>query len=394
MKYSLSCIFILLSLIFHAQELNELGIDVEITPSSSLENSDSSLSAFRIKIKDLAIGKIQKVRIYHFGDSHIQPNNLTGETRFYAQTYFGNGGRGLVFPYSLANTNGPKDYTITSNVKWANSWCINYPHKFNIGIAGMGVQSLSKEGEIKVNLNTDTTSFTKVKAMVIYSMDDPENGKISLNNMSSKSGSDKNYDTLSVDLYDEEETLNIAFSGTKITIHGIYFENEQNGVIYNSAGVAGARYKDYNKTEYFTEQLTLLNPDLVIISLGTNESYDSNYNGTAFEAEVDTMISKIKRTIPQANIIITLPSENYKLANGKHLENNTVDKVKAVLRSQALKHNCAIWDLCAAMGGDGSMLEWYEKGWVNKDHVHFLKAGYNEQGYLLFEAINKSLEQD
>jgi lysophospholipase L1-like esterase len=393
MKFIYYCLFLLFTGSLEAQLINDIGVVVEVEPSSKLENTDSSLTVFKQKIKDFNKGEIKKVKIFHFGDSHIQPNNLTGETRQYTQTYFGNAGRGLVFPYSLANTNGPKDYTITSTVKWTNSWCINYPHRFDLGIAGMGVQSLSKEGAVNVNLNKDTASFTKVKATVIYSMEDPENGKISLNNVSSNSSTEKKFDTLSVDLNDEEQSLNIVFSGSKITIHGLYYENNQSGIVYNSAGVAGARYKDFNKTEYFTDQLGILNPDLVIISLGTNESYDSNYNGSTFESEVDTMLCKLKRTVPNVNIILTLPSENYKMVNGKPIKNYTVEKVSEVLRSQALKHNCAIWDLYTAMGGDGSMLEWYDKGWVNKDHVHFLKAGYKEQGYLLFEAIYKTLEE-
>ena len=41
-------------------------------------------------------------------------------------------------------------------------------------------------------------------------------------------------------------------------------------------GVNGATYDDYNNTEIFFNQLPHLNPDLVIVSLGTNESFEDS----------------------------------------------------------------------------------------------------------------------
>lgn len=372
------CLFLLICTFSKAQENN-----------SRLENTDSSLTEFIFKLNQLSSGKNKKIKILHIGDSHVQPDNFTGEARRQAQKKFGNGGRGLVFPYSLAKTNGPKDFTITSNVQWVNSWNINYPHKFNLGIAGMGIQSLTSDGEVDVNLIKDSLKNPFVKAMVIYSMD--KNGKISLNNRISKMNSKPEFDTITLNLEKEQTNLKIAFSGSKLTIHGIYFENSTSGIIYNSAGVAGARYQDFNNTAYFSEQLKLFSPDLVIISLGTNESFDPNYEKEKFSNEVGNLIQKIKANSPSVNIILTLPSENYRVRKGIPIENVTVQSVSAVLRTQAIKNNCAIWDLYKTMGGKGSMLIWQKEGLVNKDLIHFLRSGYWKQGALLFEAIESQL---
>jgi hypothetical protein len=35
------------------------------------------------------------------------------------------------------------------------------------------------------------------------------------------------------------------------------------------------------------------------------------------------------------------------------------------------------------------MLTWQKEGLVNKDHIHFLRAGYWKQGALLYEAIER-----
>ncbi|MFY7668871.1 MAG: GDSL-type esterase/lipase family protein [Crocinitomicaceae bacterium] len=368
------CLFLLICTFSKAQENN-----------SRLENTDSSLTEFTFKLNQLSSGKNKKIKILHIGDSHVQPDNFTGEARRQTQKKFGNGGRGLVFPYSLAKTNGPKDFTITSNVQWINSWNINYPHKFNLGISGMGIQSLTSEGEVDVNLIKDSLKNPFIKAIVIFTMD--KTGEISLNNRISKKASNSEFDTITLSLEKEQTNLKIAFTGSKLTIHGIYFENSTNGIIYNSAGVAGARYQDFNNTAYFSEQLKLFSPDLVIISLGTNESFDPNYEKEKFSNEVDNLIQKIKANSPSVNIILTLPSENYRVRKGIPIENATVQSVSAVLRTQAIKNNCAIWDLYKTMGGKGSMLVWQKEGLVNKDLIHFLRSGYWRQGSLLFEAI-------
>src|ERR1700759_3120631 len=43
-----------------------------------------------------------KITIAHFGDSHIQPGIFSGEVRRYMQNQKGDGGYGMIFPYSAA----------------------------------------------------------------------------------------------------------------------------------------------------------------------------------------------------------------------------------------------------------------------------------------------------
>ena len=59
--------------------------------------------------------------------------------------------------------------------------------------------------------------------------------------------------------------------------HGIVLENTFNsGVLYHMIGVNGATYDDYNNTEIFFNQLPYLKPDLIVASLGTNESFEDS----------------------------------------------------------------------------------------------------------------------
>ena len=388
-SYKLAIIF------FYALSLlnSALGQNTDLNlGENEIENSDSSLIFFKLKMDSLKNGSLKKVKILQIGDSHIQPDNFSGETRRKLQTRYGNGGRGLVFPYTLAKTNGPKDFTVTSTSTWINSWIINYPHKFKIGLPGIGIQSVLDNGSIDFSMIKDSLKSPYITAFAVYSMEQGSNGIITLNNQVTKKNSGLLFDTICIQLTKEQPNLKIDFKGTKLTLHAVYFENEKPGIIYNSIGVAGAKYKDYVGEELFSQQLPLFNPDLVILSLGTNESFDSKYNETSFALLVDSMINTIKKSIPNASILITLPSENYRVKSGQTIENSTVYSVSTVLKTQAQKHNCAIWDLYTVMGGKGSMLKWHSAGLVNQDHIHYLRKGYNLQGQLLYNALKDFIE--
>ncbi len=61
---------------------------------------------------------------------------------------------------------------------------------------------------------------------------------------------------------------------SKYELNGIVLEKDTPGILYSGIGVNGAKYSDYNKYPLFFEQLKAVHPDLLVFSLGTNESYD------------------------------------------------------------------------------------------------------------------------
>jgi lysophospholipase L1-like esterase len=214
---------------------------------------------------------------------------------------------------------------------------------------------------------------------------------VTVNKSITKTTTQVHFDTLTFNSAMPQSKLDVSFSGTAMTLHGVYVENDQAGVVYNAAGVAGARYRDFLRNDFFIEQLPLFTPDLVIISLGTNESYDPLFTEASFRQIVDSMFTMIEERIPNTSVLIALPSENYRVKNGVATVNQRIPIITNILREQSQKHGFAVWDLFEAMGGEGSMLEWKKAGLVNEDHIHYLKKGYNLQGELLFEAIDKGL---
>ena len=384
MKF-MSLLYVLLSLPVFAQQIQpKLGENI-------LENNGILFEQFKQKITSLKSGKIQKIRILHIGDSHIQPDNLSGIVRKNFQSTYGNGGRGLVFPYTLAKTNGPKDFSATSASSWNNHWIINYPHKFKIGLPGIGIKSTLDSGNITFNFIKDSLKSPFTNGFIIYSFQAEKNGHISVSPSFKKNSNQLMFDTLHFDFKSPQTKLDIKFTGSKLLFHSSYFENEQPGIVYNAAGVAGARYRDFLSNEFFTKQLPYFQPDMLILSLGTNESYDPTFTTEGFRSRVDSMFTMIQSKLPNCAVIITLPSENYRIKNSIPIVNDRIEIISDILRKESTRFGYSIWDLKKAMGGDGSMLQWKEAGLVNKDYLHFLRKGYNLQGKLLFEAIHKEL---
>lgn len=76
-----------------------------IHPRQNIISNLTSLDPFYKKLAALKKKGKGQVRIVHLGDSHIQADLLTAPVRTCLQAFFGNAGRGLVFPYQLARSN-------------------------------------------------------------------------------------------------------------------------------------------------------------------------------------------------------------------------------------------------------------------------------------------------
>lgn len=169
------------------------------------------------------------------------------------------------------------------------------------------------------------------------------------------------------------------------TIYGVLLENSYgSGVLYASAGVNGATFFHFNHTGTFLDQLPGVQPDLVIVSLGTNESVIARFPTAQIEAEVDHFLQKIRAQLPQASILVTTNSDNLR---NKVIENPNSLVMRDLLIRKAREYNAAWWDLYQIMGGPGSMRLWRNQGLSRPDGVHFTESGYLLQAQLLNAAL-------
>lgn len=328
-------------------------------------------------------------RILHIGDSHLQPNNLSGLTRYELQKAFGNAGRGLIFPYILAKTNGPKDFRFTSNITWTSSW-ITKPSTQAIGLTGISIKSNATNGWMRWSTGKDSLEYPATKGTIVYEIQDCQACFVKVN------GIQKTYeqqgrliDTLNFLVL--EDSSKLEFQGCVITLLDLIEGSDQSGIIYHSTGVAGATYKSYNDNPHFEKGLKLIKPNMVVVSLGTNESV-KKWDALSFEKEVRYFTERIKNNLPSAQVVLVLPNENYLKVNGAYVYNAKIDSVHQVLIKVAKDLNLLVYNQQEAMGGRGCMLEWQKLGLVNEDHIHFLRKGYQKQGVLLAAFLKQNIK--
>lgn len=171
-------------------------------------------------------------------------------------------------------------------------------------------------------------------------------------------------------------------------LNGIVLENNQNGILYHSIGVNGAKYSDYNKYAVFFEQINALNPDLIIISLGTNEAFDKLCID-CFYNQVEAFLVVLRQQNPDAVVLLTTPPPSlFQRRN----PNTFCESYSDIIINNSLKNQYSVWDLYRAMGGNQSMQKLISQGLIARDRVHYSTTGYQEQGILLFEALMEAYQ--
>lgn len=135
-------------------ELNAFYLEVVDTSALKLQN-DTFLYPFFERLHALENQQTQKVRIAHIGDSHIQADFLTKGVRQHFQRDFGNGGRGLIFPYKIAKTNGPLDFAITTDVDWKAKRNVFPQQPMEIGVSGITIGTEKPHYHLQIRIDSN-----------------------------------------------------------------------------------------------------------------------------------------------------------------------------------------------------------------------------------------------
>ncbi len=371
-----------------------------VLDSNLIHNDSLALQPFYAKLSRLKKTGRRKLSIVHIGDSHIQADVFSGELRQHFQKDFGNAGRGLVFPYRVAKTNEPYGLNTSTNAIWKAKRNAFPNQPLPIGISGITIETADTAAEIKLavkdqnglnySFNRVTLFYQKSEESFDFAIYDSlhrelayiNNRRDSLNEFSTVIQLNQSYRQIILKSCPRTSSQNCT------RIYGILLENDSSGILYNMIGVNGAEYQHYNQSQYFIRQLTVLKPDLVIISMGTNEGYNPGFNSKLFYAHVDSLISSIKRSNPDACFLLTTPGDSFRKTRKGRVKNPDMMEVRNTLIRYCRNNNIAWWDLYAIMGGYGSMQKWFKAG-LSRDRLHFSGKGYPIQADLLYKAFMK-----
>lgn len=344
----------------------------------------------------------QQVRIVHLGDSHVQGNFLTHQVRKRLQHVFGDAGRGLVFPYKLAKTNGPQDYLVETNCNgsWRAANCQrDLDEATPFGVSGFTLETTGPNCELTFRLRDTATAevepFTQVTIfhrkspaafdLRVYDDVTGQQGKLFLAGEYSSS------------FYFERPVGQFTLAAQRtvdgqrsLTLDGISLENELSGVVYHSIGVNGAKFVDFARARYFAKEVAELQPDLIILSFGTNEAQGKN-GPPALYNQMKELVNQLQAEVPNASFLLTTPADSY-LRSGRSF-NPYMTEACAVIRNFARERGLALWDMYTLTGGAESARNWKNSGLMTSDSVHYTRWGYAVQGKLLYQSLIRTYNE-
>ncbi|GAA4845356.1 GDSL-type esterase/lipase family protein [Algivirga pacifica] len=352
------------------------------------------LSHFFTQLKLLEERKDRKVHVLHLGDSHIQADFFSGKVReeFYKDKRFPMSGRGFVFPYRLAKTNNPLNYSVSYTGAWRGQRCSMSRHQSRWGVAGVSAETNSSSATVEINPNVQEEMMYDISSVSVFHPHQ-ETTEMRINvipdegNTISVEEPTRGVETFRLQNPQQAVKLSVskdAAAQSRLLMQGVFLESDRPGIIYSAAGVNGAKAKSFERCADMGPQINFLKPDLIIVSLGTNDAIVKPFNRERFIDHYTNLLDMIKKEAPQASIILTTPGDNYRQRKYLNYDN---EEARLLIGELAMKYNASVWDFYTIMGGLNSINDWYANGLAARDMVHLSREGYEYQGDLFYRAL-------
>jgi len=346
------------------------------------------------KLHNLVTKGEGRLQILQIGGSHIQADIYSNVARVRLQNFYPglNGGRGFVFPYAVAKTNNP----VNLQVKWTGKWTAvrniqKKKKKEILGLSGISVSTKDSLASIQIYSYKGYHHYDFNRVKLFYNISDTLNYHLSISDASLVDSvfTDSTHHYSEFFLSEYIDTLNIKINridtlGTAFTLYGATMETDDPGVVYHSIGINGASIPSFLRCQLFEEQMRIISPDLVVLSLGTNDAYGKSFVSEVYFNNYDSLIQRIISANPDVAIMITVPNDDYLY---KRYPNRFTAEQETVIYELAKKYNAGVWDLYKIMGGFNSSQTWYDYRLMKYDRIHFTKDGYILKGDLFFNAI-------
>jgi lysophospholipase L1-like esterase len=163
-------------------------------------------------------------------------------------------------------------------------------------------------------------------------------------------------------------------------------------ISYTDMGVNGATCLTFTHPNRI-EAVAVLEPELLILSFGTNESHDKRYSANVHYHQMDELVKLLRSRMPGIPILLTTPPGSYDSFRKRRRQRTysvnprTITAVNTIHR-YGQDQNLAVWDMYNVVGGkDHACTNWWKSELMRTDHVHYVADGYVLQGELLFKAL-------
>ena len=375
--------------------------DISVPGEDSLR-----LNRFFQKVDTLVCLGEGRINVLHIGGSHVQADIFSNEVRRNLDAINADfqSPRGFIFPFSVARTNNPENYKVRYSGDWSSARNVQKNRQIPLGVGGIAVYTSDPSARINIDLNPDSMfrwEFDQLRLLgyvedgsdavkpVLYSNNDTIEGLwdyVSKTYLFHLPAPDYSF---SVEFIQQDSIPHV------FVVNGFIPERETPGIVYHAIGVNGASVPSYLGSEYFEEELQLIQPDLIIFAIGVNDATSKDFTVDGFCQNYDALIERIERVVPDCAYIFITNNDFYqRIAKRKYAVNTNGLVAKKAFYRLAETHQGGVWDLFSLMGGLRSMPKWQQEGLAKRDKIHFTRDGYVLIGDMFYNALIRYYKQN
>lgn len=345
-----------------------------LTTLTLLEGCSTPLhEPWQDKLYDLKQGKIQKVRIIQIGDSHTAADLFSYAVRKRLQSYFGNGGIGLIAPVNISGQQNISVHQVSTGwQRFVNRAASKQKPPFG------GIMAVAKEPDSETEIFPYHLNPYLQNIHVFFKANTPKDKLVFKDKERSVSfhPTNENWQFTQFKGY-----LPFSISANTGTSLGqIELENQKRGILYSNLGVNGAKLSSLTKWQSnWTTTLKQLHPDLIVLAFGTNEAFNPQMDIHKETQNWQKQLQKIRHDLPNTSIILVqAPPMNLDKSQCK--VPTTLQAIWEMQKNIAEKYHLRLWSWRNAMGGKCGMYQFQQQGMASQDGVHLNFKGYMKTG--------------
>jgi lysophospholipase L1-like esterase len=380
--------------------------------------------------------------ILHIGDSHTSADFLTGELRRRLQARYGRGGTGYMtagHPHIGVRSSTVK---ITASAGWTYK-SLQRPDARVPEFWLSGYDAIATApGETMSFASEQPLTFDMIE---IEAVGQPGGGAIDIrldgNVVTHYDLAASRIEPIVIRLLPvrgpteklREVSVTTTSPGT-VSLASVSIYNNRSGVTYNSVGYVGAQATLLNKMseKLFADDLVRINPQIVILSFGTNEASNEHLDIAQYTKSYERIIGKIKAALPAAAVVMILPPDfnelptscpkdkvaeavcrrappevnvaantpaTTALASASECAWRTPAKLAQIRDAQrdiARRHGLVYWNWASIMPeGECGAHQWFtaSPALMSRDHVHFTAEGYRKSAEQFLNTLIPVIEK-
>jgi lysophospholipase L1-like esterase len=371
------------------------------TPHQAIEEPDSRpLCAFHAALDDLWRGRRQRpARVAFYGDSLLTSDHLTAQIRTVLQRRFGDGGHGFVLlgkPWRWYKHEGVRH---GASDKWRARPLTSDPVPDGMyGLGGVAFE-LTGMGTGRAWVATDDGSgaAAEVGRFEISYLEQPRGGsfELALNGTVlervSTAAEERRGGRRIREVPRGPARIQVRTLGDgPVRVFGVALETGAPGVVVDSLAINGARASAMMRydLDHWRDELRRRDPDLLVLMMGANEGANQWLVLHEYRRHLGEVLRFLREALPGKALLVVGPLDQAdRQADGSLVSKKMPRKLSEAQREVALAEGFAFFDTFAAMGGEGSMGKWVQRGLGGADFIHPTEHGARRIGGWLAEAL-------